>query len=70
MQLMCLISLYAALHVWMMCCFTERSLSMVKPRLRTIPTNSASVLLKEIVFGCWMVVLTDDNDDEKRIASV
>ena len=69
MQLMCLISTYAALHVLMMCCFLKRSLSTVQPKLRTIPANSTSVLLREIVCGCCKVVLTVD-DDEKRIPSV
>ena len=69
MELMRLISIYAALHVLMMCCFTERSLSKMKPRLRTVPENSTSVLLGEIVCGCGKVVLIED-DDEKRIASV
>ena len=69
MELMRLISMYAALYVLMMCCFTERSLSKVKPRLQTVPENSTSVLLREIVCGCGKVVLIED-DDEKRIASV
>ena len=64
-----LISMYAALHVSMMCCFTERSLSKMKPRLRTVPVNSTSVLLREIVCGCGKVVLIED-DDEKRTASL
>ena len=69
MELMRLISMYAALHVLMMCCFIERSLSKMKPRLRTVPENSTSVLLREIFCGCGKVVLIED-DDEKRIASV
>ena len=69
MELMPLISMSAALHVLMMCCFTERSLSKMKPRLRTVPENSTSVLLRETVCGCGKVVLIED-DDEKRIASV
>ena len=48
MELMCLISMYAALHVLMTCCFIERSLSKMKRRLRAIPANSTSVLLREI----------------------
>ena len=64
-----LISVYAALHVLMMCCFIERSLSKMKPRLRTIPANSQSIFFREIACGCCKVVLTED-DDEKRIASV
>ena len=69
MELMRLISMYAALHVLMMCCFTERSLSKMKLRLRTVPENSTSVLLREIVCGCGKVVLIED-DDEERMASV
>jgi len=51
-----------------MCCFIERSLSNMKTMLRTIPANSASVFLRQIVCGCCQVVLTED--DENRIASV
>ena len=69
MELMRLISVYAVLHVLMMFCFIERSLSKMKPRLRTVPENSTLVLLREIVCGCGNVVLIED-DDEKRIASV
>ena len=69
MELMPLISMYAALHVLMMCCLTERSLSKMKPRLRTVPENLTSVLLREIIYGCGKFVLIKD-DDEKRIASV
>ena len=69
MELMHLISMYAALHVLMMCCFVERSLSKMKPRLRTVLENSASVLLREIVCGCGKVMVTED-DDEERTASV
>ena len=69
MELMPLISMSAALHVLMMCCFTERSLSKMKPRLRTVPENLTSVLLREIIYGCGKFVLIKD-DDEKRIASV
>ena len=69
MELMHLISMYAALHVLMMCCFIERSLSKMKPRLQTVPENSTSVLLREIVCGCGKVVLVEDGD-EKRTASV
>ena len=64
-----MISVYAALHVLMMCCFIERSLSKMKSRLRTVPENSASVLLRQTVCGCGKVALIED-DDEKRIASV
>ena len=42
-------SIYAALHVLMMCCFietNERSLLKMKPMLWTIPENSVSVLLR------------------------
>ena len=70
MELMHLISMYAALHVLMMCCFIERSLSKMKPRLWTVPEKkSTSVLLRETVCGCGKVMLIED-DDEKRIASV
>ena len=69
MELRHLISMYAALHVLMMFCFIERSLSKMKPRLRTVPENSTLVLLREIVCGCGKVVLIED-DDEKRIALV
>ena len=69
MELMCLISMYAALHVLMMCCFIKRSLSKMEPRLRTVPENSTSVLLRKIVCGCGKVVLIKD-DDGKRMASV
>ena len=47
MELTRLISMYTALHVFMMYCFIERSLSKMKPRLRTVPENSTSVLLRE-----------------------
>ena len=53
----------------MMCCFTERLLSKMNLRWRTVPENSASVLLREIVCGYGKVVLIED-DDGKRIASV
>ena len=49
MALTCLISMYAALHVFMVCYFIERSLSKMKPRLWTVPENSTSVLLRESV---------------------
>ena len=51
MELMYMISMYAASHVLMICCFIERLLSKMKPRLRTIPENSFSVLLRVIVCG-------------------
>ena len=59
-----LISMYAPLHVLMTCCFTERSLSKMKPRLWMVPENSTSVLLRETVCGGGRVVLIED-DDEK-----
>ena len=65
MELMHLISMYATLHVLMMCCFTERSLSKVKIRLWTIPANSTSVLLR-IVLSVGVARLIED-DNEKRI---
>ena len=61
--------MYAHLHVLMMCCFTERSLSEMKPRFRTVPESSTSLLLRDIVCGCGTVVLIED-DDKKRIPSV
>ena len=64
-----MVSMYAASHILVMCSLTERSLSKVKPRLRTIPANVISVELREIVCGYCQVVLTEDNN-EKRIASV
>ena len=67
-ELMRPISMYAALHVLMMCCFIERLLLKMKPRYRTIPKNSVSVLLREIVCGICMVVLTEEGV-EKRMAS-
>ena len=66
LELMCV---YAALHVLMMCCFIEISLSKMKPGLRTIPENSMSVLLREIVCGSCKVVSTEE-EAEKRMASV
>ena len=62
MELMRLISVYVALHVLMMYCLIQRSLSKMKPRL--VPENSTSVLLRETVCGCGKVVLIQD-DDEK-----
>ena len=53
----------------MMSCFIERSLSKIKPRLRTVPANSASVLLREIVCGYCKVAMKED-DNEKQIVSV
>ena len=64
-----LTSMYAHLRVLMMCCFNERSLSEMKPRFRTVPESSTSLLLRDIVCGCGKVVLIED-DDRKRIASV
>ena len=64
-----LISMYAALNVLMVCCFIERSLSKMKPRLRKIPQNSSSVLLREIVFGSYKIVLKEE-EAEKRTALV
>ena len=49
MELMRLISMYAVLHILMTSCFIERSLSKIKPKLRTVSANSSSVLLREIV---------------------
>ena len=57
MELMRLISMYATLHILMMCCFTERPLLKMKARLWTVPENSTLVLLKEIVCGCGKVML-------------
>ena len=69
MDLIRLISMYAALNVLMLCCFIERSLLKIKPRWRTVSENSTSVLLRKIVCGCGKVALIED-DDERRIASV
>ena len=69
MELMRLISMYAALYILMMCCFIKRSLSKMKPRLRKIPQNSSSVLLREIVFGSYKIVLKEE-EAEKRTALV
>ena len=69
MEFLCLISIYAVLPVLMMCCFIERSLQKMEPRLRTIPANLITVLLREIICGCCKVVLTEDYD-EKLISSV
>ena len=46
MERMRLISMYAALHVLVMCGFNQRSLSKMKPRLRAISENLISVLQK------------------------
>ena len=72
MELMHLISMYAASHILMMYCFdNERPLAKMKPRLWTVPENStlSLVLLREIVCGCGKVMLLED-DDEKEIALV
>ena len=63
-----LISMCAVLHVLMMCCFFERLLSKMKPRLRTIPENSVSVSLRKIVCGSCKVVLTEE--EVEKLASV
>ena len=68
MELMHLISMYAALHALMMCCFTERSLSKVRLRLWTIPANSTLVLLR-MFLSVGVARLTED-DNEKRTALV
>ena len=49
--------------------FHRKSLSKMKPMLRTVPENSTSVLLRKIVCECGKVVLIED-DEEKRIVSV
>ena len=71
MKLKCLISMYAAskLHVLMMCCFTERLLSKMKPKLWMIPTKPISVLLRETV--CWVLKnkMMTEKDDEKETVS-
>ena len=61
MELLCLISMYAAVHILMLCCFIERSPSKMKPRLWMVPVNSTSVLLREIVYGSCKVVLAEDD---------
>ena len=68
-ELMRLISMYAALHVLMICCFVEKFLSKMQPRLRTIPENSILVSLREIVCGSSKLVLTEE-EAEKQMASV
>ena len=68
-ELMCLISMYAALRVLMVCCFIERLLSMMKLRLRTISEKSMSVSLRVIVCGSCKVMLTEEVA-EKQMASV
>ena len=69
MGLMRLISMYAALHGLIICCFIERLLSKKKPRSRTIPENSISVSLRVVVCGSCKVRLTEE-EAEKRMASV
>ena len=59
-ELMHLISMYAALHVLMICCFIERLLSKMEPRLWTVSEISISVLLRVIVCGSRTVVLTEE----------
>ena len=44
-----MVSMYAASHILVMCSLIERSLSKIKPRLRTIPANVISVEPREIV---------------------
>ena len=56
--------MYTALHVLMMFFSTERSLSKTKPRVRTIPENSLSVLLREVVCGSYTVVLTKEEAEK------
>ena len=67
MELIRLISIYAALYVLMMCGFIKRS--KMKPWLRTSPAYSTSVLRREIVCRYCKVVLTEA-DDKKRTDSV
>ena len=52
--------MYAALHVLMICCFIERLLSKMEPRLWTVSEISISVLLRVIVCGSRTVVLTEE----------
>ena len=68
-ELMRLIPMYASLHVLMIYCFVEKTLSNMKPRLQTIPENSVSVLLRVIVCGSCKVMLAEE-EAEKRKASV
>ena len=69
MELICLTSIYLALHILMMYCSVETSLSKMKSKLRTVPANSILVLLKE-TFSEWCQVVVTEDDQEKRIASV
>ena len=59
-ELMRLISVFAALHVLMMCCFIARLRSKMKSRLRTIPVNLISVSLRVTVCGSCKVMLTEE----------
>ena len=68
-ELMRLISMYAALHVLMICCLIEKLLSKMEPRLQTIPENSISASLRVIACGSCKVMLTEE-EAEKRMASV
>ena len=53
----------------MACSFIKRLLSKVKLTLQTIPENSTSVLLREILCGSCKVVLTEE-EVERQMASV
>ena len=50
--------MYAALYGLMICCFIERLLLKMEPRLQTIPENSISVPLRVIVCGSCKVMLS------------
>ena len=56
--------MHAAENVLIMCCFTERSLSKMKPRLQMIPINLIPVFLREIVGAarwCWQKIWETNN---------
>ena len=54
MELMRLISMYAASYDLMMCRFIERMQSKMKTRLRTILEDSMSLFLREVYAGAVM----------------
>ena len=66
-ELMHLISMYAALHILMTYCFIERLLSQMKPRLQTLPENSKSVSMRVIVCGSCKVMLTEEEAEKQMV---
>ena len=64
-ELVRLISMYAALHVLMIWYFIEILLSKMKPRLRTVPENSISASLRVIVCGSCKIMLTEEGAEER-----